>query len=236
MKPVLVVEHLARDGPGHFGEWLARHGIAARCVRVHAGDAVPPNTAGLSGLCVLGGDISVNDDLAHIRDETALVADALRRGVPVIGHCLGGQMLARALGATVGRSPRPELGWQPIDADPLPEARDWLGSEASHVVMQWHYEAFALPEGALRLASSAACPNQAFLVGGLHLGMQFHVEADAAKIAAWLASDTPELQRLTGLATVQQADAIAADCPRRLPPMRALAERIYDRWALGLRR
>lgn len=236
MQTVLVIEHTEGDGPGHFGEWLAQRGLPMRLVRVHAGDPVPVDAGGCAGLCVLGGPMSANDEfLDHIRAELALVRDALGRGVPVIGHCLGGQLLARVLGATVGRSPMPEIGWHAIDVDDTPAARRWFADSRAPVVMQWHYEAFELPAGAIRLAGNASCPHQAFEWGGRHLGMQFHPEADRPKVAFWLSKDRAEAESMAGVATVQEPTLIAAGVEAHLAAQRALAHRLYDVWAAGLR-
>lgn len=236
MRAVLVIEHTEGDGPGHFGEWLALRGRPMTLVRVHAGDPVPATADGFAGLCVLGGPMSANDaHRDHIRAEHGLVRAALDAGVPVIGHCLGGQILAKVLGATVGRSPAPEIGWHAIDADDGPAARRWFGDARRPTVMQWHYEAFDLPAGATALAGSASCPRQAFEWGGVHLGMQFHPEADRAKVAWWADKDRREAQSLAHVPTVQGPEALLAGCDAHLPAMRALAHRIYDAWAPGLR-
>jgi GMP synthase (glutamine-hydrolysing) len=236
MRAVLVIEHTEGDGPGHFGEWLAMRGRPMRLVRVHAGEPVPASPASYAGLCVLGGPMSANDGhLDHIRAEHGLVRTALDAGVPVIGHCLGGQILARVLGAGIGRSPAPEIGWHPIDLEPGPHARRWFGEAVRPTVMQWHYEAFDLPAGATPLAASTACPRQAFEWGGVHLGLQFHPEADRQKVCGWARADRDELQALAHVPTVQRPEALRAGCDPYLPAMRALAHRIYDAWAPGLK-
>jgi GMP synthase-like glutamine amidotransferase len=235
-RTVLVIEHSEGDGPGHFGEWLAARGRPMTLVRVHAGDAVPSDVSAYCGLCVLGGPMSANDEhLDHIRAELALVRGALARGVPVIGHCLGGQLLARVLGATVGRSPMPEIGWHAIEVGDDEASHGWFGDTRAPVVMQWHYEAFGMPAGATRLAGNASCPNQAFTWGGIHLGMQFHPEADRPKLAFWLAKDRAEAESMPGVPTVQSPATIAAGTDRHLGAQRALAHRLYDVWAGGLR-
>jgi GMP synthase-like glutamine amidotransferase len=237
LKPILIIEHVDLDGPGNFAAWLARHGLPSVHVRIHAGDPVPDAAAPFSGLCVLGGPMSANDEhLPHIRAELALLRDAIAGEVPVIGHCLGGQMLARALGATVGPAPAPELGWQPIGIEPGAAARRWFGERSEQRVVQWHFETFSLPAGAQLLATGDTSRNQAFEWGGLHLGMQFHVEVDAAKASAWLAEDGDDLRRFRHVPSVQQADQLAADSERLLEPMRELAWHLYDTWAQRLRR
>lgn len=235
-RAVLVIEHTEGDGPGHFGEWLAARGRPMTLVRVHAGDAVPRSVDGYAGLCVLGGPMSANDvHLAHIRDELTLVHDTLARRVPMIGHCLGGQLLAKALGGTIGASPRPEIGWHEIGVADDSSARRWFGDARAPVVMQWHYEAFTLPDGAIALAGNASCPRQAFEWEGIHLGMQFHPEADEAKVAGWLAKDRAEAESMQGVPTVQAPARIAAGVGTHLPAMRRLAHRLYDTWSAGLR-
>jgi GMP synthase-like glutamine amidotransferase len=236
MRPVLVIEHTEGDGPGHFGEWLAARGRPMTLVRVHAGDAVPATVDGHAGLCVLGGPMSVNDGhLAHIRTEHALVRDALDRSVPTIGHCLGGQLIAKVLGARVGESPAPEIGWHAIEVADTPAARRWFGDVRAPVVMQWHYEAFALPEGATPLAGNASCPWQAFEWAGIHLGMQFHPEADRRKVEGWVAKDRQEALASGHRPTVQAPALIAAGIDAHGAAMHTLAHRLYDVWGGALR-
>lgn len=235
-RAVLVIEHTEGDGPGHFGEWLAERGRPMTLVQVHAGDTVPISVGDHAGLCVLGGPMSVNDvHLAHIRDEAVLVRDALERRVPMIGHCLGGQLLAKVLGATIGPSRQPEIGWHAIEVATDEHARRWFGEGRSPVVMQWHYEAFTLPSGARALAGNASCPHQAFEWGGIHLGMQFHPEADEAKLAGWLTKDRAEAESMPGVPTVQTPARIAEGIASHLPAMRRLAHRLYDTWSGALR-
>ncbi|MFZ4758327.1 MAG: type 1 glutamine amidotransferase [Burkholderiaceae bacterium] len=236
MRPVLVIEHSEGDGPGHFGEWLAERGRPMTLVRVHAGDTVPAHIGEHAGLCVLGGPMSANDGhLEHIRLAHALVRDALDAQVPMIGHCLGGQILARVLGGSVGPSPKPEIGWHAIEVEPNATARRWFGERVGATVMQWHYEAFTLPEAAVRLAGNVSCPHQAFVWGDRHLGMQFHPEADRTKVEYWLAKDRQEALASAHRPTVQRPEAIAAGIDAHLPAMRELARRLYDTWAVALR-
>jgi GMP synthase-like glutamine amidotransferase len=236
MRPVLVIEHAAGDGPGHFGEWAAARGRPIARLRVHAGDPVPAAADAWAGVCVLGGPMGAGDDhLDHVRAELALLRHALDAGVPVIGHCLGGQLLARALGAPVGRSPAPEIGWHAIDVHDVPAARRWFGDARSPVVMQWHHDAFGLPEGATALAGSASCPRQAFEWGGVHLGLQFHPEADRAKVEHWLAKHRARPRSAVRPPTVQPEARIAEGIDAHLAAMRELAFGLYDAWGEGLR-
>jgi GMP synthase-like glutamine amidotransferase len=233
MKPALVLQHLVNDGPAYLGTWLAARGLAMDCRCTEAGQAFPADVSGHAALAVLGGAMSANDPLPSLRQAEALILDAMARGVPVIGHCLGGQLMARALGASVHASPRPEVGWQALTWSGA--AADWFGPATAMSpapeVFQWHYEAFDLPRDATWLAGNAACPQQAFAVGP-HLGMQFHVEVDAAKLEAW-ADDLDEgyfPARAEHPDEVQSPEQMREQMQQRLAAQQRLADQAYRRW------
>ena len=235
MKPVLVLQHLSGDGPAYLGQWLHAHGVPFEVRNTEAGDAFPPDLAAHGALAILGGEMSANDPLPSLRQAERLVRDGFARGVPVIGHCLGGQLMARALGARIGDSPAPEVGWQPLTVLDTPTARDWFGSAGPRTVFQWHYETFDLPAGAQRIAGSEACAQQAFAFGP-HLGLQFHIEVDAEKIGRWSLDDgTRYTDALARHATVQPGAAMRDGVARHLAAHQALADRIYARWIAAAR-
>lgn len=231
---VLILQHLSNDGPAHLATWLARHGIAFERCNAAAGDTCPADLGRHAALAVLGGEMSANDDLPFLRGGERLIRAAVERGVPVIGHCLGGQLMARALGATVQASPAPEIGWQQIDLTPA--AAGWFGTGAeatSTTVFQWHYEAFALPPQATLLAGNVACPHQAFAIGP-HLAMQFHIEVDVPKLEGWWRDLDPAEGALLGTrATLHPVERMRSDTARHLAASQALAERLYARWWAG---
>ncbi len=230
MKPVLILQHLGSDGPAYLQTWLQRRGVPFELRNSDAGQPYPEHAGGHSALAVLGGEMSANDALPSLRRAELLILDAMARDLPVIGHCLGGQLMARALGASVGPSPAPEVGWHRITLRPGDAARAWFGDDDTPTVFQWHEEAFALPQGATALACSAACPHQAFAIGR-HLAMQFHVELDEEKLRRWVALDTPAFRALQQRhPTVQGGAAMCAALPARLKAQQALADRIYARW------
>jgi GMP synthase-like glutamine amidotransferase len=230
MKPVLVLQHLSADGPAWLGTWLARRGLAMELRNAEAGEEFPQRLEGYAALAILGGEMSANDPLPSLRQAERLFMQALEQGVPTLGHCLGGQLMARALGARIVDSPAPEVGWHPVQVLDEPAARAWFGTPAEQMVFQWHYEAFELPAGATRLAGSAACPNQAFSVGP-HLAMQFHLEIDREKLQRW-SNETGERYRqgLHTHATVHAGDRMRAGAELHLADQQRLAERIYSRW------
>jgi len=230
MKPVLVLQHLAADGPACLGHWLAARGVPFDLVNAEAGQSAPADLSGHAALAILGGEMSANDPLPGLRRAEALVREAVRDGVPTIGHCLGGQLMARALGASVVVSPTPEIGWQPLQVLAGPEAAAWLGAPGERSVFQWHFESFDLPPGAVRLAGSTACPNQAFALGP-HLALQFHVELDDEKLQRWSGDEGPRWAAARAAhASVQSGSQMREGGSRHLASQQALADRIYARW------
>jgi GMP synthase-like glutamine amidotransferase len=233
MKPVLVLQHLGADGPAFLGTWLQQRGVPADVRNAEAGDAFPATMDGHSALAVLGGEMSANDPLPTLRQAEALILQAMASGRPVLGHCLGGQLMARALGARVLPSPAPEVGWQSLWVEDCAEGREWFGGPGEHTVFHWHFEAFEMPAGAVKLASSVACPHQAFAVGP-HLAMQFHVELDADKLARWSMDEGGRYRAaLLQHPSVQSGAAMREGAARHLARQQALAACIYQRWWNG---
>ena len=174
--------------------------------------------------------MSANDPLLSNRQAEILILQAMRLDRPVIGHCLGGQLMARALGGTIGASPEPEIGWQSIEYTDAPETSTWFGSTPTPIVIQWHYETFSIPAGATRLAGSAACPNQAFAIGP-HLAMQFHIEINEAKIDSWVNDDDDKWADARSLYnSVQDKITILSGIPYHLEQHQATADCIYTNW------
>lgn len=230
MKPVLILQHQHADGPSYLATWLARAGRPFELRNTEAGDDFPASIEAYGGLAILGGAMGANDELPSLRQAERLIVQSVDRGRPVIGHCLGGQLMARALGATVTASPRPEIGWQPLEIRDTPAARAWFGGAGPMHVYHWHHDAFALPRGAEWLAASQACPVQAFALGP-HLAMQFHVEIDAEKAERWSHDRDERYLACLHEPTVQAGEAMRADTARRLAAQQALADRLYARWA-----
>ena len=234
MKPVLILQHMRHDGPAYLARWLADRGLAFDRRDAASGDAFPADMSAHGALAVLGGAMSANDPLPFLRDAERLILQAMQAGIPVIGHCLGGQLMARALGARVQASPAPEIGWQPLQVLDDPVAAQWFGPPAQHHVMHWHYESFELPPGARWLATSCACPHQAFSIGP-HLGMQFHIEIDEAKLQRWLDEGDPAWSEALAqhAGSVQDKATILAHAAQRFQAHQRLADRLYGRWISG---
>lgn len=237
MKPVLVFRYARTEGPGHFATFLGENGIAWKLVALDEGDAVPPSAEGYAGLGFMGGPMSANDELAWTQPVLALMRDAVGRGVPVIGHCLGGQMLARAMGARVSRSPVKEIGWVPVAVERNAVAAEWFGPGLERFqAFEWHEDAFEVPPGAERILTGEHCPNQAYVLDGRHLGMQCHVEVTAEMIETWCRIGIDDIDENFGKSpAVQDALTIRTQAPEKLEPLSAAASRLYARWIEGLK-
>lgn len=230
MKPIAIFRHCAGEGPGYFATFLDRHELPWRLIRIDAGEAPPAGIDAFSGLCFMGGPMSVNDDLPWLPPLFGLIRAAADAGVPVIGHCLGGQLMSKALGGRVTKNPVKEIGWGAVRATG-PAARDWLGDLDGFEAFHWHGETFEIPAGATRILESAYCPNQAFVLGP-HLGMQCHVEMTAAMIRLWCRQWADECAQPSP--SVLTAAQMHERMEERIAAMRAAADRLYTRWIGGL--
>ncbi len=173
--------------------------------------------------------MSANDDLMWIPDVLGLVRHAIGADVPVLGHCLGSQLMARALGGTVSPNSVKEIGWGHVGVADNDAARHWFGDLREFESFHWHGETFTIPPGATRLASSAHCANQAFSLGP-HLAMQCHVEMTAELIRAWCRSAKRDLDASQSSPGVQSADEMEERMDERLAALHEVADRLYDRW------
>jgi GMP synthase-like glutamine amidotransferase len=170
-----VLQHVAFEGLGSIAQWLDARGARKRYTRFFENDRLPALDS-VDMLIAMGGPMSVNDEaeLPWLGAEKQFVRDAVARGIPVLGVCLGAQLIASALGARVFRNPVKEIGWFPIHGISQPEPAFCFPSEC--LVFHWHGETFDLPEGAVRLATTAGCENQAFQLRHNVIGLQFHLE------------------------------------------------------------
>jgi len=246
MRPVAILQHAADVEPGYFQAWLTGRGVPARKIEPYRDEPVPSDPSAFSGICLMGGPMSVNDPLAWIEDELVLIRNADAAGVPVIGHCLGGQLIARAFGAPVARNPVKEIGWGQVRVTDQALATRWLGDGVPERIemFQWHGDTFALPPDARNFLASDLCPRQAYVIerdGFAHLGMQFHCEMTPPLIRAWTDDATwlEEVEaerRSNGGPGVQDAEQMLERADARCATMNQLAARLYSRWSEGLAR
>jgi GMP synthase-like glutamine amidotransferase len=188
---VLIVMHVESEGPGAFGELLAREGAETVTVRLHRGERLPEPRA-VDAAIVLGGPMNVYEEVVHpfLRDEDRFLKEAAGRGLPVLGICLGAQLIAKAAGAAVTKNRVKEVGWYTAALTPA-GVRDPLFRDLPELlpVLQWHEDTFAIPAGGTLLATGKDCLNQAFRFRN-SWGLQFHLEADRPMLKEWFA-DAP---------------------------------------------
>jgi GMP synthase (glutamine-hydrolysing) len=224
---VLVLQHIACEPPGVYEDVLDERGLELVRVELDEGDALP-SWREFEAIIAMGGPMSVNDELPWIADEKRVIAEAVRAGTPYWGVCLGVQLLASALGARVYAGDEPEVGVLPVSLT-AEGRRDPVFADlpASFPSLQWHGDTYDPPDGAVRLASSPAYPNQAFRFERAY-GVQFHLEVSPAMAREW--ADVPEyaqsLEQSIGAASL--LGAVDAEAESMLAHGRALFERWLD--------
>jgi GMP synthase-like glutamine amidotransferase len=220
----LVVQHIEPEGPYVIGGALVKAGVTVDVCSVSAGPHLPTSLDGYQGVVVMGGPMSATSDEAFPTRaaEIELLEEAIERGLPTLGVCLGAQLLAIAAGGKVyPGADGPEIGWAPVffgneaEADPL-----LTGLPKEVTVMHWHADTFDVPPGSTHLASSMLYPNQAFRVGARAWGLQFHLEVDRSAVRAFLGSfgDKAKAAGVAPGTISAQAGAVLAELatPRRL--------------------
>ncbi len=233
MRPVAIFRHAVTEGPGYLAEFLDEHHIPWRLIAVDMGEAIPRSIADFSGLAFMGGPMSVNDDLLWIRRELDLIREAVSGNVPVLGHCLGGQLVSKALGAGVSKNKVKEIGWGKVQVADNKTARSWFGDIKTFDAFHWHGETFALPEGAIHLLSSEHCVNQGYAIGK-HLALQCHVEMMPDMISSWCVVGADEIAAAMGSPAVQTPDEMHHRLAEKLPHLHEAAEQLYTHWLAGL--
>ena len=233
MKPVAIFRHSNTEGPGYFATFLEARRIPWTLAKVDAGERVPADPRDFSGFAFMGGPMSVNDDLPWIPKVLGLVNKAVDAGIPVLGHCLGGQLIAKALGGKVTRNAVKEIGWGAVTVEDNNQAREWFGATREFSGFHWHGETFTIPPKAVRIAVSPHCENQAFALGK-HLGMQCHVEMTPELIRAWCEDWEKELVAKAG-PSVQTPQQMVERLDERVRSLNAIAARVYERWIEGLK-
>ena len=233
VKPVAIFRFSVEDGPGYFASCLDRHSVPWTLFKIDEGAAPPQNPDEYAGFVFMGGAMSVNDDLPWILPVEALIREAIANDRPCIGHCLGGQLIAKALGGSVTTNGVKEIGWNTVDAIDSPVASAWLGKESvSLTTFQWHGETFSIPAGAERILTGAACANQAFVIGN-SLAMQCHTEMTPEMIEDWC-GDWEAENADPALASIQTPQKMLAAMQDNMPALKRLADRLYTKWLEGV--
>ncbi|MDE2210624.1 MAG: type 1 glutamine amidotransferase [Betaproteobacteria bacterium] len=234
MKPVAIFRFSPSEGPAYFADWLDRHAVDWRLIAVDEGVPVPLDPLAYSGIGMMGGPMSATDPLPWIEPLSRLLRSAVAQDVPVIGHCLGSQLLAQALGARVRRTAAPEIGWIDVEAPDPASRREWFGGRESFTAFQWHYEVFDLPPGATRVLTNAFNPNQAYVIGNIHMGLQCHVEMTPVLVESWCDIAAAEIAAPV-LPSLQSRGEILRDLQGRIAALQTVADVVYARWAHAFR-
>ncbi len=212
---LIVLRHVRYEGPGLIEDMLEGRGLPYRIIDVFE-EGVPFGVAGFTGIVSMGGPMSVNDGTDEIEREKVLLLEAMKRDIPILGVCLGAQIIAGALGARVYAGDHPEVGWGEVTLTQS-GITDTLMAGAEHVlpVLHWHGETFDLPEGAVNLAYSEKFENQAFRAGSQTYGLQFHLEIDEEMVREWVDMDREDENGI-----VSEPDAILDGVRQYLAPVR----------------
>ncbi len=222
----LVLQHLDIEPPLLIGDTLEQLGGCLSVARPDQGEALPA-VSDVDGVIIMGGPQSANDNSDYIQAELVWLKDAIATGMPMLGVCLGAQLMAKAAGAEIVAAPVRELGWFPVyrtaysDEDPL------FGSMPDGMrVFQWHGETFTRIDAMQLVATHPDVPAQAFRLGCGQYGLQFHVEINAAIIDQWIASGESEREHL-GIDGIRQ---LHSDTPLHLEAMQQFCRQMVQHW------
>ncbi len=201
MKRILVCQHVAHELLGTLNPLIKDHGFRIKYANFGRYPNEKQDLEGYDGLVILGGPMNVDetDKHPHLNHEIELIQSALTKNLPILGICLGAQLIAKALGAKVGRNPTKEIGWydlQVTDAGRSDPIFSHFGP--TEKMFQWHGDTFEMPKGAMHLARSPFCENQAFRYGENVYGLQFHMEVDEPMIHRWM-QVSPNKEEIAGL-------------------------------------
>ena len=233
MARIMVLKHVAAEPLGLLDPMIRARGHRIRYINFERHPDAQPELERYQALVVLGGPMNVGEGgrYPHLLTECRLIEEALARRIPVLGICLGAQLLAHVLGARVAPAARPEIGWYRIrprapeaGADPVLHPLD-----AERPVFQWHSQGFEIPAGAVHLAESDDCPGQAICYDHTAWGFQFHLELDERLIRRWLNSPG-YCADLAGSGLAHTPATILEDTHRYLDETRALADRVFSNW------
>jgi GMP synthase (glutamine-hydrolysing) len=229
MKKLLVLQHVAHELLGTLNPLLKKSGFRIRYVNFARHPDAQPQLEGYDGLVILGGPMSVNDAgrLPHLTVEMRLIEEALKRNLPVLGICLGAQLIAKTLGAAVYPNEVKEIGW--YDVSPTEHARsDPLLAMLSSTekIFQWHGETFDIPCGTRHLAFSSLCANQAFSYGHNVYGFQFHLEVDAPMIHRWLRV-SENRREIAALGSDRSPERIDRETAEHIDRLQELSARVF---------
>lgn len=230
VRKILVCQHVAYEILGTLDPLFRNSGFRIRYVNFDRHPDLKPSLDGYNGLVILGGPMNVDQTKKHphLLTEIKLIEDALKRGIPILGICLGAQLIAKTLGAHVGKNHQKEIGWYDVNLNAEghndPVLRHFQKSEK---IFQWHGDSFEIPKTAVHLATSPTCANQAYRYKDNVYGFQFHLEVDNDTIHRWLnvTGNKKELEELGGIIDPQK---ILEQTPHHITPMKQLSDKTFS--------
>ena len=194
-REILVLKHIGVEGPGSIGDFFMNTTWDLKTVDLGKGEVLPDSLKNTGAIISLGGPMNVYEEGKYpfLIDEVVFLQRAVKEEIPVLGICLGAQLLARACGAKVSKAPAKEIGWYKIIL--TKQGREdslFTALPKEFEMFQWHEDTFEIPESAVRLAGSGSCPNQAFRVGRNAYGLQFHAEVNPEMVESWIEKYAPD--------------------------------------------
>jgi len=233
MKPIRIFRHVACEGPGYLGTFLNANKIPFEVICIDEGINVPQQLDDVSGLVFMGGSMNVTDSLQWISDEKKLIRNAVTQNIPVMGICLGAQLMSAALDGKITHNPKMEIGWHAVEAIGSHLHLDWLNDLPDEFIpFHWHADTFSIPDGATSLFKSRCRNNQAFILNN-NLAMQFHLEMTIDMVKEWVQLFGEDLTQ--GHSCVQDNKEILLDLKKRIENLHIYADIFYAAWIKGIK-
>ena len=232
MKPVRSFRHVTCEGPGYLGTFLNHHNVYIEIICIAVGISVPKNLDDISGLVFMGGGMNVTDPLQWVNEEKELIRKAIDKNIPVMGICLGAQLMSAALGGKITHDPNMEIGWHNVKADIKNIDNESLKELPENFIpFPWHADTFTIPEEATVLLHSKFRMNQAFSINN-SIAMQFHLEMTSEMVKEWVHLFKSDLEN--GTPCVQNSHEIISNLEMRIKTLHQIADIFYGRWIKGL--
>ena len=232
MKPVRIFRHVACIGPAYLGSFLDRNNIPYEIICIDEGITVPQKLDDISGLVFMGGSMNVTDSLQWISEEKKLIQKAVNKNVPIMGICLGAQLMSAALGGKITHDPDMEIGWHAVEHDIENINNEWLKNlPEKFIPFHWHADTFSIPEGATVLLHSQCRKNQAFILNN-SIAMQFHLEMTVEMVEEWVRLFKSDLEQAQSC--VQNSHDIISNLENKIDELHHCADIFYGKWIKGL--
>lgn len=228
------------EGPGYLADFLSQNAIQYQLIKVDQMENIPRSISEYTGLVLMGGPTSVNDDLPWIKEVVKLIQEAIRYDIPVLGHCLGGQLISKALGATVKKNSCKEIGWFKVQSmsstsQQMEASKKWFGNLSEFEVFHWHGETFELPQNAIHLLTNKNCNHQAYSYFDKHIVFQCHIEMTPSMVESWTKAGAIEIESEKNKEAIQSPVVILENVSNKCDQLNKLAYLVYKQWIKGLR-